>query len=185
MRLAREHLLEAEEEREKTIRLSRTLTRSSKTAIHAVHSSSDAEKPLAEMEVHKSELSDVSNNCVCMANGPAADAFAEYAEARIFVAMASGSEIPSWESLGVDPGAWLMGLADSIGELRRLIVRMLMSGDVSGAEGMFSVMESVADELMLFDVPDAVLPLRRKQDIARGVVERTRSDIAVAKIMKK
>ena len=31
-------------------------------------------------------------------------------------------------------------------------------------------------------VPDAVLPIRRKQDIARGVVERTRSDLFTARM---
>jgi translin len=38
---------------------------------------------------------------------------------------------------------------------------------------------------MTFDIKDSVAPLRRKQDIARGIMERSRTDLATAKIMSK
>jgi translin len=33
---------------------------------------------------------------------------------------------------------------------------------------------------MRFDYPDALIPIRRKQDVARSLVEKTRGDIAGA-----
>lgn len=44
-------------------------------------------------------------------------------------------------------------------------------------------MEELSDAIMIFDVPDAIVPLRRKQDISRGVMEKTRSDMMMAKLM--
>ena len=70
-----------------------------------------------------------------------------------------------------------MGLADTVGEIRRVIVGSLMDGDRKRAKALFAAMEDIAEELLMFDVPDAVVPLRRKQDIARGIVEKTRSDM--------
>jgi translin len=32
---------------------------------------------------------------------------------------------------------------------------------------------------MRFDYPDAILPIRRKQDIARSLLEKTRGEVAV------
>lgn len=58
-----------------------------------------------------------------------------------------------------------------------------MSGDIERAINVYRMMEEVTDGLLMFDVPDAVAPMRRKQDIARGVMERTRSDIAIAVVM--
>ncbi|NLL94380.1 MAG: RNA-binding protein [Thermoplasmatales archaeon] len=178
MERAREELALAENSRERAIGKSRALIRASKAVIHAVHSGADPTVPLESME---SLFGDFPGEDARW--GPVTDALAEYAEARILVAVAEGCAIPTWESLGVDPGAWAMGLADSVGEMRRLALGRLMAGDLAGAEAVFRTMETVADGLMLFDVPDAVVPLRRKQDVARGVVERTRSDLAVAKVM--
>lgn len=178
MEKARKELTLAEKSRERAISKSRALIRASKTVIHAVHSSADLKAPLETME---SLFLEILNEELKW--GPVTDAVAEYAEAQILVAVAQDDTIPTWETLKISPGPWVMGLADSIGEMRRLVLGKLMSGDLAGAEGTFQTMETVADELMLFDVPDAVVPLRRKQDIARGVVERTRSDLTVAKTM--
>ena len=59
----------------------------------------------------------------------------------------------------------------------------LMDGDLDGARSVFSRMESIHEQVMLLDVPDAIAPVRRKQDIARGVMDKTRSDMTTASIM--
>ena len=45
------------------------------------------------------------------------------------------------------------------------------------AANMFDLMERLFGMLMMFDHTEAVLPLRRKQDALRAVVERTRADL--------
>ena len=59
-----------------------------------------------------------------------------------------------------------------------------MNGDIDEAMRIFDRMDELADALMVFDIKDSVAPIRRKQDIARGIMDRSRTDIATAKIMK-
>jgi translin len=77
-----------------------------------------------------------------------------------------------------------MGLADTIGEIRRVIVGCLMNGDTDRAKALFAAMEEISEELLMMDVPDAVVPLRRKQDIARGIMDKTRSDMLGATVRR-
>ena len=58
-----------------------------------------------------------------------------------------------------------------------------MDGDMDGARRYFSMMEDISGEIMLLDVPDAIAPVRRKQDIARGIMDRTRSDMTTAAVV--
>jgi translin len=112
------------------------------------------------------------------------DAMAEFAETVIYDRALLGEPVPDYEVLCVSPSAWTMGLADSVGELRRDMLARLMDGDADGARRIFSTMESLSDILMEFDVKDSVVPIRRKQDICRGIMEKSRGDLAAAKIMK-
>ncbi len=111
------------------------------------------------------------------------DAMMEYSEALILSAIVRKKDIPSFESLKITPQAWMLGLADVIGELRRIILTNLMKGDMTKASYYFDIMEEIGNEVMSFDVPDAIVPIRRKQDIARGILEKTRSDMTNATIM--
>ena len=51
------------------------------------------------------------------------------------------------------------------------------------ARVLFERMEAVGDNVLGFDVPDAIAPIRRKQDVARSIIEKTRSDITNAVIL--
>ena len=115
----------------------------------------------------------------------AVDAFGEYAEAEILVAVIEGRRMSSFVDLETVPQSWVLGMADAIGELRRAVLVRLMDDRDAEAERLFGCMEEMYGELSMFDVPDAVLPIRRKQDIARSVVEKTRSDLFTAKMSSK
>jgi translin len=73
-----------------------------------------------------------------------------------------------------------MGFADSIGELRRFSLEALRAGNVESANKYLEMMEDMFIVLMRFDYPDALVAIRRKQDIARSVLEKTRGEVAVA-----
>lgn len=173
-----------ESARESVIASSRRIIRLTKTAIHAVHIGSDCSDVMAELDREVSELSSLCSGSQLSGSGPAQDAMSEYAEARIFEAVISGRRVPSCIDLGIPAGPWVLGLADSEGELRRMVMTMLVDGDLEGAKGIYASMEEIHGHIMMFDVPDAIVPLRRKQDIARGVMDRTRSDITLASIME-
>ncbi|MFA6800191.1 MAG: RNA-binding protein [Candidatus Methanomethylophilaceae archaeon] len=181
---ASEFFNRAEEHREYAIRSSRDIIRRSKKIIHSIHEgedcSEDADKIAEEIRRLVSGLAEEPS---VLYSGPAADAMSEYAEAAILGSMLEKGTVPTHTALGITEPSWALGLADSVGELRRVALKCLMSGDIERAINVYRMMEEVTDGLLMFDVPDAVAPMRRKQDIARSVMERTRSDIAIAVVM--
>jgi translin len=115
----------------------------------------------------------------------AEDAMMEYAETRIIYSITTDTPIPSYVQLGIHPGAWVLGLADSIGEMRRTLLNHLINSDIESAQRVFEKMEEISDVVMMFDIPDSIIPIRRKQDIARSIMERTRADITNAAVINR
>lgn len=169
-----ERLANAESVREASIASSRKVIRLSKNTIHAIHSKEDCSATRKEMREIVSMMDKESH--------ASKDAMMEYAEAEILYAIVNYEELPTPADLGIDEGSWLMGMADTIGELRRIVVTHLMDTNIDEAKYLFSIMDELCEGLLVFDVPDSILPIRRKQDIARGIIERTRSDLLNASI---
>ena len=174
---AAKRLAELEKKRTKAIESSRIITRKTKNMIHAIHVRDDYSK------IANGIRGDVNDLIHYLEDEPSVlylavvqDALGEYAEAFIFASVVKDEGVPSYESLGISPQAWLMGLADSIGEMRRMVLTYLIDGDIDNARGLFDRMDSVGDDVLSFDVPDAIVPVRRKQDVARSIIEKTRSD---------
>ena len=78
------------------------------------------------------------------------------------------------------PQAYVLGLGDVVGELRRLALADVVAADEKRAARHLAMMEEVLDTLLRFDYPGALVEVRRKQDVARSLVERTRGEVAVA-----
>jgi len=168
-----------EAERESVIALSRTVIRGTKRAIHAIHAGESYDTSELQKTLNKL-LAKVADRPELIASGNIQDAAAEFAEVCILSSVINGKEMPSFRDLGISPQAWVLGLADSVGEMRRSILDSLLAGDTENAERIFSCMGEIYEEIMMLDVPDVILPIRRKQDIARSVMERTRTDLANA-----
>ncbi len=113
------------------------------------------------------------------------DAQKEYAEARATRALVAGEELPAPEDLGVGDAPYLNGLAETVGELRRHLLDVLRAGDVAHADELFAAMEEIHALLADVDHPDAITGgLRRSTDVARAVIERTRSDLTLTTIQR-
>lgn len=109
------------------------------------------------------------------------DAEKELAEAELTCALIVGEELPHPARVDVDPAAYLNGLAESVGELRRHALDRLRDDDVDGADAALTAMEAMFGLLVEVDLPDGVTGgLRRATDVARGLVERTRGDVTGA-----
>ena len=109
------------------------------------------------------------------------DALKEYTEASAVLAIAEGSPLKGPEELGVGAAPYLNGLAEVVGELRRLILDGLRRGDFSRCEELLGIMDDIYTVLVAVDYPDAVTRgLRRSTDAARGILERTRGDLTLA-----
>ncbi|MFA6709866.1 MAG: RNA-binding protein [Candidatus Methanomethylophilaceae archaeon] len=180
-----ERMEELETKRELAVASSRMIIRKTKRVIHSIHMNEDHVDALMELERNMEKLnSDLRNDPEIFYSGVVEDARMEYAEASLLSAVVLEKAIPSFDTLRITPQSWIMGLADCIGEMRRMVLSRLMTDDLEGAMYMFSEMEDASNELLMFDVPDAILPLRRKQDIVRGIMERTRADVTNAILMK-
>jgi translin len=113
------------------------------------------------------------------------DAQKEYAEARATRALVAGEALPEPEEVGVGDAPYLNGLAETVGELRRHLLDVLRAGDVARASELFVAMEEIQSLLADIDYPDAITGgLRRSTDIARAVIERTRSDLTLTTIQR-
>ena len=109
------------------------------------------------------------------------DAQKEYAEACATLAVIAGRALPTPESLGVELPAYLNGLGEAVGELRRHLLDRLRSGDVDHCEGILAAMDDIYSVLVTMDYPDAMTGgLRRTTDAVRGILERTRGDLTVS-----
>ena len=109
------------------------------------------------------------------------DALKEYAEASITLSFVEGTPVPEPSDLGVGAAAYLNGLAEAVGELRRFILDQLRRDRFERCDELLAVMDEVYTILVTMDFPDAVTRgLRRTTDMVRGVLERTRGDLTLA-----
>lgn len=113
------------------------------------------------------------------------DAEKEYAEARATNALIRGIELPTPEEINVGDAAYLNGLAEAIGELRRHALDVMRQGDLSRGEELLGLMDDIYYVLVSMDYPDAMTGgLRRTTDVARSIMERTRGDLSLTLIQK-
>lgn len=179
----RQSLNARDEAREKMLPLCRDSIRYSSQAIRAVHRQEFA--PAAEQLQKAHELigqaeKAVANNPELSSAGMIRDAHKEYAEASITLAIVNGRPLPEPDRLGVDAAAYLNGMGEAAGEIRRYLLDSMRRGDLSRGEELLGVMDDIYGVLVTMDYPDAVTGgLRRTTDMVRGVLERTRSDLTL------
>jgi translin len=105
-------------------------------------------------------------------------ALQEYSEAAVFLTLASESRFVSPEELNVPSVDYVLGLADVIGEYRRLALDALRVGDAEKGDACLKVMDEIYIELTALDEAYMLVPgLRRKCDVARRIIEATRGDV--------
>ncbi len=169
--------------REKALPLCREAIRYSGNAIRAVHRQqfgqagemlATAGKLLKEAEQSIAASSELRNT------GFLRDAQKEFAEGSITIALITGKKLPDPDELGTDYAAYLNGLGEAVGELRRYLLDSLRRGDRSRGEELLQAMDDIYSTLVTMDFPDAITGgLRRTTDMVRGVLERTRSDLTL------
>jgi len=108
------------------------------------------------------------------------DAQKEFAEGSILLALVTGKQLPDPGELGIEAAAYLNGLGEAVGELRRYLLDGMRQGDLSRSEELLLAMDDIYNVLVTIDFPDAITGgLRRTTDMVRGVLERTRSDLTL------
>jgi len=170
--------------REKALPICREAIRYCSQAIRSIHRQEfddaakllgSAKDLLVEAEQALADSPDVINT------GFLRDAQKEYAEGASLLRLVTGKPTPAPTELGVDSAAYLNGLGEAVGELRRYLLDGMRRGDLSRGEDLLSAMDDIYSVLVTMDFPDAITGgLRRTTDMVRGVLERTRSDLTLA-----
>ena len=175
-------LNEKDDLREKTLKKCRDIIRESRRGIKKIHTGNikGAKKHLKEAENMLSEIKEaLQNHPDILTAGYMESAMQEVAEAEIFLAIVEDTDFPYPEDITVSYTSYLLGLADAVGELRRRGVYLLKDGNVEEVEKILDMMEEICDKVLEFDYPSGLLPLKRKQDIIKKVVEKMRGEVAL------
>ena len=177
----RERFERSERARERALAQHREAIRSAGLAIRAVHRGELEEaRALAGKagQILDGVRESVTDQPQVYYAGYVQDAQKEYAEAALTIALVSGDVLPPPEGLRVEDAAWLNGLAEAVGELRRFILDRLRQRDHAPAEKLLGRMDEIYSVLTSMDYPDALTRgLRRSTDVARGCLEKTRGDL--------
>lgn len=105
-------------------------------------------------------------------------ALQEYSEANIFLTLVKECRFLTPDEINVPSADYVLGLADVIGECRRLALDELREGKVAKAENSLQLMDEIYTELMGLDESYMLVrDLRRKNDVARRIIEATRGDV--------
>jgi len=161
----------------------RRATRLSKQAILFTHQErfKEAKKLLKEADGLFAKLHSAAKTYPDMVYSGLVDAaFQEYAEAQTLLGLVEENRFISPEEIDVNSVAYVLGLADVIGELRRRALDSLRKEDVKTAEDCLCLMEEIYVQFMSMDEAYMLVPgLRRKSDVARHIIENTRGDITI------
>ena len=183
------HLREKHAAREKALRASRALIQASARSIREAHRGELAaarERLDAARQAADEGFRALAGHPDIEHAGFVHDAEKEYAEARATIALVSGAPLPAPEELGVSAAAWLNGVAEAAGELRRVILDRLRQGQFEGCEALLDAMDDIYALLVTIDFPDAMTGgLRRTTDQTRGILERTRGDLTMAIVQRR
>ena len=169
--------------REKVLPLCREVIRYCSNAIRAVHRQEfdqakgllqSARNLLNQAEQAIADYSELSGT------GFVRDAQKEFAEGSITLALVTGNQPPTPDELGIDFTAYLNGLGEAVGELRRYLLDSMRKGDLSRGDELLSAMDDIYNILVTMDFPDAITGgLRHTTDRVRGILEKTRSDLTL------
>ena len=167
--------------REKGLPLSREIIRNSANAIRSIHRGEDDE---ARALIQQNTALLVQLETV-LADHPRVywagfvqDAQKEFAEANLTYALIHRQDLPGPDELKVDIAAYLNGMGEAVGELRRYILDQIRTRGENWGEDMLTAMDDIYYLLVSLDYPAAISGgLRRTADVIRSIIEKTRGDL--------
>jgi translin len=177
----KQDLMQKDKIREETHDDMRKATSLSKQSILLVHQKKqseaekmvkDATKKIVDLQVLAKQYPDI------IYGGMFSAALQEFAEANIFLTLIKECRFVTPKEINVPPIDYTLGLADVVGEYRRLALDALREGDAEKGEECLRVMDEIFIELLALDEAYMLVPgLRRKSDVARKIIETTRGDV--------
>ena len=177
----KKELMQKDRVRENAYESMRKATSFSKQAILRIHQKrfDEAKKLIVNATETISRLQGLAKESPeIIYGGMFSAALQEYSEANIFLKLIEESRFVSATEINVPAIDYVLGLADTVGEFRRLTLDALREGNVAKGEELLEIMDDIFVELMGMDEAYVLVPgLRRKCDVARKIIEITRGDI--------
>jgi len=177
----KKELIEINKIRETTQKSMRKTIRLSKQAIFSIHQKKiseakrligNAKKSIAKLKIIAKDYPEI------IFTGMYSAALQEYCEANILLGLIQEKQFITPRELEVPYAEYILGLADVIGEYRRLSLDALREDLVEKGEEYLIKMEEIYLELIAMDEAYMLVHgLRRKCDVARKIIESTRGDI--------
>ena len=181
---AHEYFSNKHSAREKALQLSRGTIQLSSKSIRSSYRNEfiEARVLLDEARSLVSEMIDIRlTHPDIYYTGFVQDAQKEYVEALLTFALIADEYFPMPDDIGIAFSAYLNGLGETIGEMRRYLLDSIRRGETSKCESILDVMDQIHTELFTMDFPEAITGgLRRTTDAMRGILERTRGDLTNA-----
>ncbi|MEM0475664.1 MAG: hypothetical protein QW343_02630 [Candidatus Norongarragalinales archaeon] len=170
-------LSEKEKRQDELVGETRLFVRECANAIKALHEDdySAARAAVARLDALLKALKEKANGEF---QGMLQTPLQEFVEIKCLLALLEEKPLPTPSALGVDGVAFLNGLADCVGELRRALQIALRRGDFARAEYFFAKMNEIYDELMTVKFSASLVGgLRHKTDVLRAQLEQARSEM--------
>ncbi len=169
--------------REETHESMRKATSISKQAILLLHQKrlEDSTKMVANAKEIISNLQKMADDgSEVIFGGMFSAALQEYSEAYILLTLVKEGRFVTPAEIKVPAVDYVLGLADVIGEYRRLALDNLRDDEVEKGVQCLEVMDQVFINLLALDEAYMLVSgLRHKCDIARRIIESTRGDITL------
>lgn len=176
IRQIEKRLVGLNDRKDKVMSISREIIRLAGTSITAMHGH-DYGKASADLRSAKSLISKLK----AIEGGfeyNALQAHQEFVEANALSSMLKRHRIPSCRELGEGESAYLLGLLDSVGELKRSAFDAIRERREKDADAYYRLMLDIYDSTAGMRFANSLMPdFRRKQDVARMQLESVSSEL--------
>ena len=99
----------------------------------------------------------------------------ELVECSLLMSIVKNEALPGLDEIGVSSQAYLFGILDCIGEIKRMVYDMVRLDRYDQAEYLFTVMQEIYSEIYPFAIYDNIVNgIRKKLDICKILIENTR-----------
>ena len=169
--------------REKALRYSREIIIACRRSIQKIHQEKmkEAKTGIGKASKKLQDLYALTKNYPELYHaGFVENAAQELVEANCLYNVMKGEDLPDPDDIQTTYSSYLMGLCDLVGELRRKSLDSIREGKPKKADSYLNMMEDIYDVIIRFDYPSGLIPIKKKQDMIRGLIEKTRGELAVA-----
>jgi translin len=99
----------------------------------------------------------------------------ELVECILLMSIVKNEAFPGLNEMGVSSQAYLFGILDCIGEIKRMVYDMVRLNRYDKAEILFRIMQEIYSDIYPFSIYDNIVTgIRKKLDVCKILIENTR-----------